>query len=67
VLANGEAVGVPGPPRFTGFVRDITERKRAEHELRASRRRIVDESDGTRRRIERDLHDGAQQWPVNPG
>ena len=30
-------VGVPGPPRFTGFVRDITDRHRAEAELRASR------------------------------
>jgi PAS domain S-box-containing protein len=60
-------VGVPGPPRFTGFVRDITERKLAETELRASRRRIVEEADAARRRIERDLHDGAQQWLVNLG
>jgi PAS domain S-box-containing protein len=60
-------VGVPGPPRFTGFVRDITERKRAEDDLRASRRRIVEAGDAVRRRIERDLHDGAQQWLVNLG
>jgi PAS domain S-box-containing protein len=60
-------VGTPGPPRFTGFVRDITERKLAEGELRASRRRIVEEADAARRRIERDLHDGAQQWLVNLG
>jgi signal transduction histidine kinase len=30
-------------------------------ELRESRRRIVSEGDGERRRLERDLHDGAQQ------
>ncbi|MEP6660918.1 MAG: histidine kinase [Acidimicrobiales bacterium] len=30
-------------------------------ELRASRRRIVERADATRRRLERDLHDGAQQ------
>jgi len=30
-------------------------------DLRASLARIVDTSDGTRRRLERDLHDGAQQ------
>jgi signal transduction histidine kinase len=42
------------------------ERLRAEvlsrlHELRASRARIVDTADTERRRLERDLHDGAQQ------
>src|SRR5918994_1530152 len=30
-------------------------------ELRASRRRIVERADAARRRLERDLHDGAQQ------
>jgi PAS domain S-box-containing protein len=60
-------MGTPGPPRFTGFVRDITDRRRAEDELRASRRRIVEAGDAARRRIERDLHDGAQQWLVNLG
>jgi signal transduction histidine kinase len=34
-------------------------------ELRASRARIVESSDATRRRIERDLHDGAQQRLVS--
>jgi signal transduction histidine kinase len=33
-------------------------------ELRASRARIVDSADAARRRIERDLHDGAQQQLV---
>jgi signal transduction histidine kinase len=34
------------------------------HELRASRARIVQSADAARRRIERDLHDGAQQQLV---
>ena len=58
-------IEVPGAPRFTGFVRDITERHLAEAELRASRARIVEAGDEARRRIERNLHDGAQQRLVN--
>ena len=50
-----------GRPTFTGFVRDITDRKAAEAELRASRARLVETADAERRRIERNLHDGAQQ------
>jgi PAS domain S-box-containing protein len=60
-------IEVPGAPRFTGFVRDISDRKRAEADLRASRARIVEAADAARRRIERDLHDGAQQRLVNVG
>jgi PAS domain S-box-containing protein len=52
---------VPGRPVFMGFLRDITERKRAEEELRASRQRLVEAQDTERRRLERNLHDGAQQ------
>ena len=40
---------------------DITQRKRQEEELRASRARIVQASDDARRQLERNLHDGAQQ------
>jgi PAS domain S-box-containing protein len=40
---------------------DITLRKRQEEELRASRARIVAAGDDARRRLERNLHDGAQQ------
>jgi len=52
------------PPLFAGHLRDITARRRAEDELRASRARIVEAADAARRRIERDLHDGAQQHLV---
>jgi PAS domain S-box-containing protein len=40
---------------------DISDRKRQDEEVRASRARIVEAADATRRRLERDLHDGAQQ------
>ena len=58
-------IDVPGPPMFTGHVRDITDRKAAEQELRASRVRLVSAGDRERRRIERNLHDGAQQRLVS--
>jgi PAS domain S-box-containing protein len=53
--------GLPGQPAFTGYVRDITDRQRAEQELIASRARLVAASDAARQRVTRDLHDGAQQ------
>ncbi len=54
-------IGVEGPPLFTGHIRDITDRKLTEEELRRSRLRLVEAADEARRRLERDLHDGAQQ------
>lgn len=39
----------------------VFEQARLESELRASRRRLVASQDGERARLERDLHDGAQQ------
>ena len=54
-------IALPGPPTFTGYLRDITDRKRSEADLRASRARLVEVADAERRRIQRNLHDGAQQ------
>jgi PAS domain S-box-containing protein len=56
--------GLPGEAAFTAYVRDITDRQRAEQELKASRARLVTTSDAARQRITRDLHDGAQQHLV---
>ena len=46
--------------RVTGVVQDITDRVRLVEELRQSRARIVDAGARERLRLERDLHDGAQ-------
>jgi PAS domain S-box-containing protein len=54
-------IDVPGEPMFTGHLRDITDRRRSEEELRASRSRMLTAGMAERRRLERDLHDGAQQ------
>jgi PAS domain S-box-containing protein len=47
------------------IVRDISERKRQEDELRGSRVRLLRAGDEARRRLERNLHDGAQQRLVS--
>ena len=60
-------VQLDGPALFTAYLRDITDRKRAEQELRDSRARVVESADRERRRIERNLHDGAQQRLVGIG
>ena len=75
VLDRGQLVsGAGGRLWMDGVIFDITERRAAEEalrrreieearnaELRASRARIVAAADAARRKIERDLHDGAQQ------
>jgi signal transduction histidine kinase len=48
----------------SGFNRMLAELRRHEDELRRSRARIVAAADDARRRVERDLHDGAQQQLV---
>jgi PAS domain S-box-containing protein len=66
VISDGKVV------RMVGTCHDITDRKRYEQslqdtlaEVRASRIRIVSAADDERRRVERDLHDGAQQRLVS--
>jgi PAS domain S-box-containing protein len=60
-----EARVVPaGAEEVVAVVRDVTERNRAYRELRDSRARIVSAADRERKRIERNLHDGAQQQLV---
>jgi signal transduction histidine kinase len=54
-----------GPDEVTAIVRDFTAQRAAEEELRRSRARIVEATDAERRRLERDLHDGAQQRLVS--
>ena len=54
-------IAMPGRPVFAGYLRDLTERTRAEEELRASRHRVAEAVVSERQRLERDLHDGAQQ------
>ena len=46
---------------FLMIVREITDRKQQQEELEASRKRIVEAGDAERRKLERNLHDGAQQ------
>jgi signal transduction histidine kinase len=53
--------------RFTELVAMAIGNAESRAELAASRARIVAASDETRRRIERDLHDGAQQRLVSLG
>ena len=60
-------IDLPDQAGFAGYLRDITDRKEAEAELRASRARIVEAADDARRKLERDLHDGAQQRLVELG
>jgi PAS domain S-box-containing protein len=79
VLDRGQLVPGPGGRLWLdGAIFDVTERRAAEEalrrreieaarteELRASRSRIVEAADAARRKIERDLHDGAQQRLVS--
>jgi PAS domain S-box-containing protein len=54
-----------GSPHMLVCGLDVTEREAHLDELRASRARIVDAGDAERRRLERNLHDGAQQRLVS--
>ena len=75
VLERGmKTIDRDGQEWLDGIIFDITKRQAAEElrlhrdieaarvtELEASRTRIIEAADAARRRIERDLHDGAQQ------
>jgi PAS domain S-box-containing protein len=79
VLDRGTPVPGPGGRLWMdGAIVDVTDRRAAEESLRereiesaredalrASRARIVQAADAARRKIERDLHDGAQQRLVS--
>jgi signal transduction histidine kinase len=56
-LATGVVVGVPA----ARLRRAVLESARLSKELAASRARVITAGDEVRRRVERDLHDGAQQ------
>ena len=58
-------VSPSGPDEVTAIVRDFTDVRAVEAEVRRSRARIVQATDEERRRLERDLHDGAQQRLVS--
>jgi signal transduction histidine kinase/uncharacterized protein YoaH (UPF0181 family) len=71
VMAVGSRESEPLPADFEGRLAKFTEllataiaNAEGRAELEASRARIVATADATRRRIERDLHDGAQQQLV---
>jgi signal transduction histidine kinase len=71
-MAAGPAKGEPVPPGLEDRLADFTElvataiaNAQARTELAASRARVVAAADEERRRIERDLHDGAQQRLVH--
>jgi PAS domain S-box-containing protein len=53
--ATGEVAGA------MAVLSDISDRRRQAEEVRASRARIVQAADDARRKLERNLHDGAQQ------
>ena len=63
-LARQVAVALHNVRLDSALQASLDEVRRQAEELRASRARIVAASDAARRRIERDLHDGAQQHLV---
>jgi PAS domain S-box-containing protein len=54
-------INLQGEPTFTVFIRDITQRKLAEAELRSLPQRIIKAQEVERSRVARELHDGVNQ------
>jgi len=54
-------ISLPGPPMFTFYIRDITQRKRAEAELHSLPQQIIKAQEAERSRIAQELHDGINQ------
>ena len=57
-------IPIPGPPAFTGFIRDITERKKSEASLRESEERFRSLADASVEGIL--IHDGGVVIDANP-
>jgi PAS domain S-box-containing protein len=54
-------IRLEGQPMFTIYCRDITQRKRADSELRSLSQRIISAQEAERSRIAQELHDGVNQ------
>jgi PAS domain S-box-containing protein len=54
-------IRLTGQPMFTIYIRDITQHKRAEAELRSLPQRIIKAQEAERSRIAQELHDGINQ------
>jgi len=54
-------IPLTGQPMFTLYIRDITQRKHAETELRSLPQRIIKAQEAERSRIAQELHDGINQ------
>jgi PAS domain S-box-containing protein len=54
-------IRLAGHPMFTLYIRDITQRKHAEAELRSLPQRIIKAQEAERSRIAQELHDGINQ------
>src|SRR6202042_3549217 len=72
MMGAGSSIGKSLPPdsearlaSFTELVAMAIANAESRAELKASRARIITATDETRRRIERDLHDGIQQQLVS--
>ena len=63
-LAREVGVALKKERLDTALHHSVEQLRRQAHDLQASRARIVAAADAERRRIERDLHDGAQQYLV---